>query len=280
MSFRLHDLTGKRALVTGAASGIGRATALALADQGAALFLCDVNEAGLRDVEREVAARSRCLLARRVDVASRDQMRAFADAIHAQVPALDVLINNAGVGLSGGILTTTLDDWDWVLSINLKGVVHGCHFFVPGMVARGQGGCVVNVSSMAGYFGAPDMLGYVTSKFAVFGLSESLREELRPHGIGVAVICPGIVDTDIIRTTRMRTAPGLDPEQVRARVSKLYRQRNFTPERVGQAVVAAIRDGREVVPVTAEAWAFYLLSRLAPGLGHRIGALMGRSARK
>ena len=280
MTVRLHSLAGKRALVTGAASGIGRATALALADQGAELFLCDVNEAGLRDVEREVGARSRCLLARCVDVASRDRMRAFADEVHALVPALDVLVNNAGVGLSGGILTTTLDDWDWVLSINLKGVVHGCHFFVPKMVERGQGGYVVNVSSMAGYFGAPDMLGYVTSKFGVFGLSESLREELRPHGIGVAVICPGIVDTDIIRTTRMRTAPGLDPERVRARVSTLYQKRNFTPARVAEAVVRAVRSGREVVPVTAEAWVFYLTSRLVPALGHRLGALMSRSARK
>src|SRR5437867_2829597 len=123
----MASLRGKTALVTGAASGIGRATALALANEEARLILCDVNDEALREVEREVAGQS--FLVRKVDVSKRDAMRAFADDVHERVRAVDVLVNNAGVGLAGGILDTTLEDWEWVISINLWGVIHGCHFF-------------------------------------------------------------------------------------------------------------------------------------------------------
>ena len=112
-------------------------------------------------------------------------MQAFADAVHAHVPAVDILMNNAGVGLGGGLLDTSLDDWRWIVGINLFGVVHGCHCFVPAMVRRGRGGHVVNVASVAGYVGELVLPAYTTTKFAVVGLSESLREELAPHGIGV-----------------------------------------------------------------------------------------------
>jgi NAD(P)-dependent dehydrogenase (short-subunit alcohol dehydrogenase family) len=111
-----------------------------------------VNEEALRAIERELGAA--CLLAHRVDVSKRDAMRAFASDVHERVRAVDVLVNNAGVGLAGGILDTSLDDWEWIVSINLWGVIHGCHFFVPKMVERGSGGRIVNVSSALGYFAA------------------------------------------------------------------------------------------------------------------------------
>ena len=283
MAFGRHDnmdIRGRVALVTGAARGIGRATALALADAGAQLIVSDVNEAALAEVAAQLSQRGRLLLSRRVDVSDRAQMQAFADAVHAQVPAVDILVNNAGVGLAGGILSTSLDDWQWVLNINLWGVIHGCHFFVPKMVehakAQGRSGHVVNVSSAFGYYGGSRTIGYCTSKFAVFGLSESLRNELAPHGIGVSVICPGVIDTDIVSTTRIAAEPGRDSEKIRARVQKMYKRRNFPPGLVADAIVGAVRCRRDVVPVTSEAWLLWLTSRVSARLSHRIGNLVNR----
>src|SRR4051812_11263125 len=146
-------LADKTVVVTGAGSGIGRATALAFAEQGARVAACDVDQARLDALAAELGARA--LVVRKVDVADRAQMSAFADAVHAQVPAADVIVNNAGVAVGGPFLETTLDDWDWLLGINLRGVVHGCHFFAPKMVARG-GGQIVNISSIFGIYAAPN----------------------------------------------------------------------------------------------------------------------------
>lgn len=269
----LSDLRGGVALVTGAASGIGRKTAEKLAEHGMRVIICDVNEAGLAETAQLVAARGECLLTRTVDVSNRAAMRAFADEVHALVPALDLLVNNAGVGLSGGMLTTPLEDWDWVLSVNLGGVIHGCHYFVPKMAERRRGH-VVNVSSMLGYYGAPHLIGYATSKFAVYGLSESLRNELRSQGIGVSVICPGVIDTGIVKETRFRTGAAVDPEKLRERALRLYKQRNYQPERVADAILEAIRCNTGVVPVTPEAWISYGLSRISHRLSRGFGRLL------
>jgi NAD(P)-dependent dehydrogenase (short-subunit alcohol dehydrogenase family) len=271
----MRDLKGKTALVTGAASGIGRATAKALAAAGARVVICDVNEAGLGTLAAELG--SACLLARRVDVGDRAAMKAFAAEVHALVPALDVLVNNAGVGLQGGLLGTSLEDWDWVMRINVGGVIHGCHFFVPKMVEAGVRGHVVNVSSVLGVFGAPDVIGYATSKFAVFGLSESLRAELASKKIGVSTICPGAIDTGIIASTRFAGVEAKNAERsagVRGKVEKLFKWRNYSPDRVAAAIVDAIRRDRPVVPVAPEAWALYLLNRYLPALANPIRRVM------
>ena len=256
------SLQGKTALVTGAASGIGRATAHALSKAGCKLILCDVNVQGLREAERELVRNGEILLARRVDVANRNEMRAFADEVHKQVEAVDVLVNNAGVGLSGGILDTSLEDWDWILGVNLWGVIHGCHFFVPKMVARKAGGHVVNVSSVLGFFATPDVLGYSTAKFGVFGFSEALRGELEPHRIGVSTICPGMIATNIIHTGRFRGGP--KPDDMKARIAATFAKRGHPPETVARAVVRAIETNRAVMPAAPEAWAFWYAKRLFP----------------
>lgn len=276
MAHGIKDLNGRIALVTGAGSGIGRATALALADVGAHLVICDVNEVGLADVARTLEQRGKLVYSQKVDVADRAAMRSFADAVHGRISAVDILVNNAGVGLSGGILTTSLDDWDWVLSINLGGVVHGCHFFVPKMVERNAGGHVVNVSSILGCVSDGDMIGYSTAKFGVVGLSEALRHELLPHGIGVSAICPGMINTPIVSNTRIRTDGKRDAEKLRARAIKLYNRRNYPPEKVAAAILAAIRDDRALVPVTPEAWLAYLLKRASPSLTFTLGRLLRR----
>ncbi len=260
----VSNLAGKTVLVTGAASGIGRETALAFARLGADLVVCDVNAAGAARTADDIRALGRKATPHTVDVADAEQMRRFADAVHAEVEAVDILVNNAGVGLGAGLLDTTLEDWEWILGINLRGVVHGCHFFVPKMVARGRGGHVVNTASAAAFVATEALAAYSTTKFAVLGLSEALRDELKPHGIGVTAICPGIINTPITASSRLRgkaAAPG-----AREMMVSFYQRRNYGPERVAEKIVKAVARNAAVAPVSPEAWAMYLLKRLSPGL--------------
>ena len=268
------NLEGRSALVTGAGSGIGKETALLLARRGAQLFLCDVNEQGLAETEGAARKLGREVVARRVDVSKREEMRAFAEAVHGRVEAVDLLVNNAGVGIGGGFLDTSLEDWDWIVGINLMGVVHGCHFFVPPMVKRGRGGHVVNLSSAAGYLATAALAAYCTTKFGVLGLSEALREELRPHGIGVTAICPGIVNTNITRTSPLRGAA--DTPETRERMVQMYQRRNYGPERVAMNLLRAVQRNRAVAPITPEAWGMYVLKRLSPSLTSWVSRRLGQ----
>jgi len=266
------EFAGKLALVTGAASGIGRATALAFARAGADLVVCDLNETALEETAAAARALGRRVLARRVDVARRDDVAAFADAVHREHEAVDILMNNAGVGLGGGFLETGLADWEWILSINLWGVIHGCHFFLPAMIRRGRGGHVVNVSSAAGFLATEALAAYSTTKFAVFGLSEALRDELLPHRIGVTTVCPGIINTPITRNARMLGRVATD--NARAALVSFYERRNYGPDRVAAAVLKAVARNRAVAPVSPEAWVMYFMKRLAPALTARINRSM------
>jgi len=258
------NLQGRTVLVTGAGSGIGRETALLAARRGADLAICDVDDAGLAEAETSARALGRSVLARHVDVADRDQMREFAAAVHGESGPVDLLVNNAGVGLAAGFLDIELDDWNWILAINVMGVVHGCHFFVPNMIERGTGGHVANLSSMAGFHASPALTAYTATKFAVLGLSEALREELRPHGIGVTAICPGIVNTPITTSARARGAAA-DPK-VRERLVALYQRRNYGPDRVALNILKAVERNRSVAPITPEAWLAYAMKRMSPRL--------------
>ncbi|HEX6116633.1 MAG TPA: SDR family NAD(P)-dependent oxidoreductase [Solirubrobacterales bacterium] len=258
------NLGGRTVLVTGAGSGIGRETALLAARRGADLVVCDVDEVGLAATEADARALGRDVLARRVDVSDREQMSEFAAAVGEAVGAVDLLMNNAGVGLAAEFLETELSDWDWIVSINLLGVVHGCKLFVPPMVDRGIGGHVVNVSSAAGYLASPVLTAYSSTKFAVLGLSEALREELRPHGIGVTAICPGLINTPITMSSRTRGASS-DPAR-RERIAAMYRRRNYGPDRVARNILKAVARNRTVAPVSPEAWFGYGLKRLSPRL--------------
>ena len=255
-------LDGKTALVTGGASGIGKATALAFARRGANLILCDVNQAGLAETEQQIRAMGRDVLAQRVDVANRDEMRNFADTVHARVDAIDILMNNAGVALGAGMLDTTVEDWDWIVGINLWGVIHGCHYFVPAMVKRGRGGHVINVSSTAGYVAGEALLAYSTTKFAVLGLSEALRDELSRHGIGVTAVCPGVINTPITQSARMRGVQATPA--IRDGMIEAFRRRNYPPERVADNILRAVQRNRAVAPISPEAWFAYAVKRLAP----------------
>ena len=260
----VRDLSGRTALVTGAASGIGRATALACARRGADLVICDVDDAGLAAVEGEIRGLGREVLARRVDVANREEVRDWADEVHARVEAVDLLVNNAGVGMGAFFLDTSLEDWEWIARINLFGVIHSCHFFVPAMVRRGSGGHVVNVASAAAYAPLPAQSAYAATKFAVLGLSQSLRAELAAQGVGVTAACPGFIDTAIVETSRLKGRVAT-PEN-RRRTLAFYRRRGYRPERVAANILKAVGRGRAVAPISAEAWLMYYGMRLVPGL--------------
>jgi len=260
----------KVCVVTGAGSGIGRATVLAFAAEGYRIAACDVDQPRLDALAAELG--DRALLVHNVDVSDRGRMAAFADAVHAKVPAVDVLVNNAGVAVGGTFLETSLDDWDWLLGVNLRGVVHGCHFFIPNMVERGTGGHVINISSILGIYPAPKVTAYVASKFAVLGLSQSLRAELESHRIGVTAICPGMINTGIISGGRMS---GRVHER-RSKLAAVFDKNGAPPAVVAKAILDAVRTNPAVRTVGRDAWAIHALTKMAPRATSRIVSVLER----
>jgi NAD(P)-dependent dehydrogenase (short-subunit alcohol dehydrogenase family) len=283
-------MTAQVVVVTGAGSGIGRATALAFAAQGARVAACDVDGARMDALAAELG--DRALVAAAVDVSDRAAVAAFADTVHARAD-VDVVVNNAGVGLGGMFVDTSLDDWNWLLGVNLFGVVHGCHAFVPKMVARarlagrgdranGRGnaaaarrGHIVNVSSVLGIYPTPNASAYVASKFAVLGFTQSLRAELAPHAIGVTAICPGLIATRIMEDGRLAGDDGSG----RKKLLEMFRARGAPASRVADAIVDAVRTNPAVRTVGTDARVIAALHRVAPRGAAKLGALIARRFR-
>jgi short-subunit dehydrogenase len=264
MAVERTQWSGKLVVVTGAAHGIGRATALRLAQLGARLELFDVDAQALEKTSRDARESGAIsVVSRTVDVSNAAAVQAAARAVHEYVEAVDVLINNAGVGVVGEVLDTRLEDFEWLLGVNLWGVIHGVRAFVPAMRARGRGGHVINVASAAGYFAAAGLGAYAATKHAVLGLSEALREELRPAGIGVTVVCPTVVSTEMARRLRIRGSE--EPLQARARLERISAG-GTSPDRVAEAIVHILGRNPALVPVSAEAKALYLLKRFFPSV--------------
>ncbi len=248
-------ISGSVALVTGAGSGIGRATALAFAARGATVLCADI------DVIAAEATVEACRTPAHVvelDVADREAVFAAADEVTRQHGPLDILVNNAGVGVGGAFLDTPLDDWDWLLGINLMGVVQCCHAFGRPMVERGRGH-VVNVASGLAFTHRSSESAYIASKAGVLAFSRSLRADWRRAGVGVSAICPGVINTPILSSARLR---GAGPNSA-AKTQRVF-SRGHPPQRVAGAVLSAIARNRGVVPVGPEAWAAWALNRLAP----------------
>jgi NADP-dependent 3-hydroxy acid dehydrogenase YdfG len=263
------NLRDRVVVITGAGSGIGRATALAFAREGARIAACDVDQARLDALRADLG--DRALLVEKVDVSNRHEMKTFADKVHAHTPAADVIVNNAGVAVSGTFLETSLDDWDWLLGINLKGVVHGCHYFVPKMVDRGAGGHVINIASIFGIYAPPGVTAYVASKFGVRGFSLSLREELAPHKIGVTAICPGMINTAIVADARTKAS-------MAGRKSKVVEtfKKGLSPDKVAEAILAAVHSNPPVRTVGTDARVVAALTRLAPRTMMKVGGIVQR----
>ncbi|TXS72399.1 SDR family oxidoreductase [Streptomyces sp. sk2.1] len=257
---------GQLVLVTGAAGGIGRATAFAFAEAGARVVAVDRDaEGAARTAEMARLIGSPAAWGEAVDVSDEQAMEKLAEKVAAEYGVVDVLVNNAGIGLSGSFLDTTSEDWKNVLDVNLWGVIHGCRIFGRQMAERGQGGHIVNTASAAAYQPSRALPAYSTSKAAVLMLSECLRAELADRSIGVSAICPGIVNTNITATARFAGADAAEEQRLRKRSSRLYGLRNYPPERVADAILKAVVRNQAVVPVTPEARGARLLSRLSPG---------------
>jgi len=247
----MTTFAGKVAVVTGGGSGIGRALALGLARQGARVVAADIDEADAQETARLAAGAGAESLAVRSDVADPRQVEALADRVYERFGATHILCNNAGVVVHGGLEAATLEDWQWVIGVNLWGVVHGVRAFVPRMIAGGQGGHVVNTASMAGLIASQGLGVYNTTKYAVVGLSETLAKDLRPHRIGVTVVCPMGVATRIRQAARnrppaLRNAPSADGSGEITLIG-----RTLDPEDVAGQTLAAVRDG-ELYVITHE----------------------------
>ncbi|GAB7032190.1 SDR family oxidoreductase [Streptomyces platensis subsp. malvinus] len=256
---------GQLVLVTGAASGIGRATAFAFAEAGARIVAVDRDADGAaRTAELARLIGAPQAWPEVVDVADEAAMEKLADKVDAEYGPVDVLVNNAGIGLSGAFLQTTTDDWKKVLDVNLWGVIHGCRIFGRRMADRGQGGHIVNTASAAAFQPSKMLPAYSTSKAAVLMLSECLRAELAGQGIGVSAICPGLVNTSITSTARFAGVSAEEEKRRQAKAARVYGLRNYPPEKVADAVLRAVVRNQAVVPVTPEARGAHLLSRFAP----------------
>lgn len=246
---------GASAVVTGGGSGIGRATARALAERGMRVVVLDVAGPAAESVASEIGGE-----AYSVDVADAAAMQEAARAVVARHGPPALLVNNAGVGLTGRFLDTTEADWNWILGINLGGVIHGCRAFGPAMLERGRGH-VVNVSSGLAYAPRATEPGYVTTKAAVLALSRCLRADWGSRGVGVSAVCPGVIATGIAAGTRYRGERAAADSM--ARVRRLF-ARGHPPELVADAIVDAVVHDRPVVPVGIEARVGWILHRLVP----------------
>ena len=243
----MKDLRGKTAFITGGASGLGLAMAEAFGHEGMNVMLADIEA----DVAREKveALRAKQIKADwvKVDVTSRDSVRAGALATIATFGKVHLVANNAGVGAGGVFGEVPEGDWDWVIDVNLKGVVYGMEVFAPLMQSHGDGGHFVNTASMAGHISPAGMEPYCATKFAVVAMSEGWREQLAPRNIGVSVLCPGLVSTNIYAGRRNRPADAYGPDGRPVDPAALEQQREWMaggidPLIVGQRVVEAVKD--------------------------------------
>jgi NAD(P)-dependent dehydrogenase (short-subunit alcohol dehydrogenase family) len=257
------SLLRRRCLITGAASGIGRATALTAARRGAELHLTDIDAAGLAETARLVEGEGGTVLsAEPLDITDHDGVLALAAKIHAAHGSVDVVMNVAGVSTWGTIDQLRHEDWEQMLDIDLRGPISVLEAFVPPMIEAGRGGHIVNVSSAAGLLGLPWHAAYSAAKFGLRGVSEVLRFDLRRHRIGVSLVCPGGVATPLVETVNIR---GVDPDAPRIRaLRERFARRAVSPEHVAAKIVEGIERDRYLVFTSPDIRLAFLAQRYFP----------------
>lgn len=265
---------GIKVCITGAAGGIGRATALAFARRGAHLFLMDIQAEALEET---------CALAREAggtvalsavfDISKLDEVQAFADAIHKDSGPLDILVNNAGIALFGQVQDMVHEDWKRIIDVDLWGPIHGIECFVPTMI-RARRGHIVTVSSTAGLVGLPWHGAYSTAKFGLVGLSEVLRYDLAQHNVGVTVVCPGAVKTPIRDAVRILKVDRESPDA--QRLMARFERHALEPEQVADMIVRAVEKEKFLVITSADIKLLYFFKHHCFPIYHFIlGKLSG-----
>ncbi|HEY4235631.1 MAG TPA: SDR family NAD(P)-dependent oxidoreductase [Lacipirellulaceae bacterium] len=252
----MRELRGKTALVTGAASGIGRAIALTLAGEGTRLFLVDIDDGGLATVAGETRQSGVEVLSRRCDVGRGEEVSATVAEILAKWNGVDILVNNAGITYYGKTEEMSVENWDKMLRVNLYSHLQFTRELLPSLLARREAH-VLNVCSMFGLFGAPKLVAYCTTKFALVGFSEALRAEHGRNGLGVTALCPGFVSTNLFTS-----APQHETAKEPKVPPKFFQ---VSPERVARAAVRAIRHNRRLVVIEPLARLTCTAKRLVPG---------------
>lgn len=256
---------GKVAAITGAGSGIGRALAIALAKEGCDLALSDVNETGLQETVQQAQAAGVRVQAQKLDVADRAAVHAWADQVVSALGKVNLIFNNAGVGLGETVENMRYENLEWLMNINFWGVVHGTKAFLPHLKAAGEGH-IINISSVFGFIGFPTQSAYNAAKFAVRGFTESLREEMAIEGypIGVTCVHPGGIKTNIARTARMGDMSKLGVTDQEKAAKQFEAMARTTPEQAAQVILAGVRGNRTRVLIGLDARLIDTMQRLLP----------------
>lgn len=264
----MKTLQDKVAAITGAGSGIGRATAILMASKGCHLALSDVNEAGLKETADKARQYGVKVTTKKVDVASREQVFAWADEVVKDHGLVNIIFNNAGVALGATVQDMSYEDFEWLMNINFWGVVHGTKAFLPHIKTAGEG-AIINVSSVFGLIAVPSQSAYNAAKFAVKGFTEALREELEIEGANIGVTCvhPGGIKTNIARNARVTETKGLVDEKSTREFEKAF---ITTPEKAAKEVVNAIMKNKRRLLIGPDAVAIDIMQRLLPTQYQRI----------
>lgn len=273
----MKNLRGKVAVVTGAASGIGRATSVRLAEEGCAVALADVSEAGLEETAAQITRSGGFATRHLVDVSKPESVHALCDEVLGAHGHVHLLVNNAGVTVVDVFRTATLEDFQWIMGVNFWGVVYGCKTFLPHLLREDEAH-IVNVSSVYGFVGIPSQSYYCASKFAVRGFTEALAVELQGSSVKVSCVYPGGVRTGIARGARFGTSwNGDDHDQTAAKFEASARS---TTEQAAQAIVRGIRKDRRRILIGRDAKFVDLLARLLPAQGGSIVAELVRRGKR
>lgn len=268
----MKQLNGRVAVVTGAAGGIGRATSIALAREGCKLAISDVNLEGLEETAEAIRGAGGKVCTHEVDVADKQRMLRYVDQVMDEFGGVNVLVNNAGVTVTARFEEHTIEEFEWLFGINVWGVVYGCKFFLPHLLAADEAH-IVNISSVFGIVGVPTQTSYCASKFAVRGFTESLCAELAPQGVGVTSVHPGGVATNIAKSAR-----GADQDAKELGVKLVGR--GVPPTHAADKIIGAIKGNKMRVLIANEAYAADWLKRVAPSAVQKvIAAQFGRMSK-
>jgi len=265
----MYKLDAKRAVITGAASGLGKSLATLLAGEGWRIGIVDINDAGARETLETVERAGGSGEVFHADVTVPEDVKAMADHFFDDWGGVDLLVNNAGVASVGFVGDIPLEDWRWVHDVNFWGMLYGCHEFIPRMKAQG-GGHIVNVASSAGLLSCMEMAPYNTTKAAVISLSETLRAEAAPHNIGITVACPMFFNTNLLETARYTDDWEWDF------FNRTFQYARMTSDEVARRIIAAVKkDKLYVVPqLSGKVW--WLNKRLTPGVFHDLFRFLNR----